>query len=85
VLRDSSHSRNGLSSADPVNTPEVFARLAAGMTRCTRRKRSPLAFGHADVSVVVRRVSTTTLGLTELRHRQAEGGVISCQHPGNPR
>ena len=59
--------------------------LGGGMTRCTGRKRSPLAFGHADVSVVVRRVSTTTLGLTELRHQQAEGGVISCQHPGNPR
>jgi hypothetical protein len=55
------------------------------MTRCTGRKRSPLAFGYADVSVVVRRLSTTTLGLTELRHRQAEGSVFSCQHPGNPR
>jgi hypothetical protein len=46
------------------------------MTRCTGRKRSPLTFGHADVSVVVRRVSTTKLGRTELRHRQAEGGVM---------
>ena len=55
------------------------------MTPYTGRKRSPLAFDHADVSMVVRRVSTTKLGHTELRHRQAEGGVISCQRPGNPR
>ena len=46
------------------------------MTRCTGRKRSPLAFGHADVSVVVRTVLTTKLGRTELRHRPAEGGVM---------
>jgi len=42
------------------------------MTPYTGRKRSPLAFDHADVSVVVRRVSTSKLGRAELRHRQAK-------------
>ena len=41
--------------------------IGGEMTRYTGRKRCPLVFGHADVSLVVRRVSTTKLGRTELR------------------